>query len=440
MSFHHECVLSEVDVFAPQYLQTSITKSENFFYSPLTSLDGCNIIEFLIPASSEHYKDLNSINLHLKVQLLKSNGEVYKENQVGEKKVDELATQPALVNFSLHSIFKSVNVYFNNKLVSSTEHYNFKSYLDVILNADDNAINTSKYNEGFVRDSTGTDFESYLDKNKGMKERRSFTANSAICDFCGPLNIDIFKINRLLLPNVDIKIVLALDNANFFIKEKEDQNSIMKIHEANIQIKSFTLNPNIVMGHLQKLRKGLPAIYPFRRSEIKTFSLAAGIRSSTIDSVFSGVIPSTLCVVLLSNANFTGLREKNPFYFFHQHLSSIAVYVNSQCITQNPIEMSFPQGYSRVYHQFLEATNKLTSGYSNSISKTDFRRNYCIYPFIISPTQRLEEGNCSDLARDGSVRIELKFAAAPTETLTVLVYAEFDAIATFDAALNASIM
>lgn len=441
MSFH-ECVLSEVDLFGPQYLQTSITKCEDGFYNSITSLDNCNVIEFIIPSSSDHYKDLNTINLHLKVQLLKNTGEAYKENLTdASKKIDELATQPCLINYPLHTIFKTITVYMNNKVVSSCENYNFKSYLDLILNSDDSSLSTSKFNEGFTKDSVGTDMETYLDKNKGMKERRALTINSTVFDMVGTLNVDIFKINKLLLPNVDLKIVLTLENPNFFIKEKSDQLSIFRIHEAMLQVKSFTLNPNVSMNHAQMLMKNIPAVYPYRRTEIKTFTLASGIRSSTIDNIFTGKLPSNITITLVNNGSFSGMREKNPFYFFHQNLSSIGLYVNSACATQTPLEMNYSSnGFARAYNQFLEGCNKLHSGYSNSITKNDFRRNYCIYPFLLSPTQRLDEGNCTDLTRDGNVRLELKFATPPSDTLTVLVYGEFEAQLRFDKNLNPTII
>lgn len=434
------CELSELDIFSAQPIQTSIVGTDCVFYNPVTSLDNANVIEFFIPASSDHYRDLNSTTLHLRVQLLKSNGSVYLEKTEGTTKKDEAKNQPAFINNALHSIFKSCAVYMNNKLVSFTDGLSYKDYFDKILCYDESCTKTSLVNEGFVKDTSGTAFGVIDDKNIGLKERRSFVTNSTMYDLVGKVNVNIFNIQKLMINGVDIRIVFTLENPKFFLMESKDTNSTMKIHEAMLRINQFNINPDVLLQHRQLLHKGIVARYPFKKTEIKMFTLPSGVSTVNLDNVFNGPIPTNIvCGGVVANMAFTGNSERNPLYFHNYNISSVGLYVNSKCVTGYPIEMAFVAGvYARAYAQFLEGSGNLNTDRTNSITKTEFKRGYCMFPFILSSTQFLDSR--AEVPKEGTLRLELKFSAATTETLTVICYAEFDAQLQIDKNLNVSVL
>lgn len=427
MSFQN-CIVSEVDLFTPPPLQTSILSKDTVFYGPITSLDNCQVLEFFIPASSEHYRDLNSISLHLRVQLLKSSGALYATADT---------SQPGFVNNALHSLFKTATVYMNGKQISFIDCYNYKDYLDKIINYDSNAIETILVNEGFVKDSASA-FDDIASANYGLVMRKTHVANSAMYDLVGKLNIDCFQLQKFMMSNVDIKICLALDSPSFFLMEKKDGKSVLKIHDAQLKINQYTLNPEILLEHSKRLSQGHKARYGFNKSDIKTFTLASGITSVSLDNIYSGRLPTNLVVALISNKAFSGTADTNPFNFTNHSVSSIGLYLNSKCVTQTPIEMVYSSNqFARAYANFFEGCGKLNTSQSNSIKKSEFKDGYCLYPFILSNSQLSE---CADPITEGVIRLEIKFATAPKETLTVLVYAEFTAQLEIDKSHNVSVV
>lgn len=133
----------------------------------------------------------------------------------------------------------------------------------------------------------------------------------------------------------------------------------------------------------------------------------------------------------------SGSTEKNPYYFNHCGVQSVALYCNGKLTTNAPLEMDFSKNiYSKAYHHFYEALGKLNGTDTNSITKPEFKVGYCLFPFILSATQILD--TCGQLPIQGTLRLELKFSSAPSESLTLISYAEYDASLVIDANGNAS--
>lgn len=99
---------SELDLFSLPLTQTSIESSAFLYYKPISSLSDENDspLEFLVPSSTEHYLDLAHTMLHLSVQILPESTEI-ERNKV------------APVNNFIHSLFDQIDIFFNQKLVSS---------------------------------------------------------------------------------------------------------------------------------------------------------------------------------------------------------------------------------------------------------------------------------------------------------------------------------
>ena len=63
---------------------------------------------------------------------------------------------------------------------------------------------------------------------------------------------------------------------------------------------------------------------------------------------------------MTENAAFTGSYIKNPFLFRHNHLTSIAAYVNGKSILANPIVLNFPNGdFLDGYRSIFTTTGKI---------------------------------------------------------------------------------
>ena len=111
MSTICECGKSELGLFDPRPVQTSMERGIFVDVHPLASPSGGGPIEFFIPSSSDEYIDLNDTMLYIR-------GKVRKEDKTN-------LTQNALIalsNVPLASLFSDVSVVINDRQVEGGNH------------------------------------------------------------------------------------------------------------------------------------------------------------------------------------------------------------------------------------------------------------------------------------------------------------------------------
>ena len=116
-----ECSKSGLDMHSIPPTMTTIQDSQWMNYHPIASLDSYQVpIEFVVPSYTEYYTDLSQCYLYLKCRTLKPDG----SNVDSGKKVSH-------VNNFFHSMFSSIDLYVNNKLVTSNmDTYPYRAYLE----------------------------------------------------------------------------------------------------------------------------------------------------------------------------------------------------------------------------------------------------------------------------------------------------------------------
>lgn len=430
-----ECAVSELDLFNGPLFQSQILKSEQVTHHPINSLTNCSTIEFESNGSGNSYRDLSNIFLHLKIKIVKPDGtSIIESTPTGSTtKVNEIAKQPGFINNVLHSIFRNVTVYMNGKIVSNLDFYNLKAYIDTITNYSANACTTQFETCGFYKD-TAKHIDNAGTSNAGFVKRKTFTNDGAVYDLCGRVNVDVFNHNRLLPNNINLKIVFSLDNHAFFLLESTEYNAVTEIVEAELFIRHVTVNPSVMLSHHQLLQKGHKFKIPFRRSVVKTHTIAAQIQNTIIDNLFQGVLPKSIIFAMFDNTAFTN-RKKSPFNFQHFDLSYFGVHVNGQAIPFQPITMDFDQkNCSVAYTEFLKNLNIYGKDVGLIIDQTDYMNGF----FMMAINFSSMAGDCVDLLEDGSIKFELKFEKPLSRAVTTMFYAEYENMLEIDKNMNVS--
>lgn len=106
----------------------------------------------------------------------------------------------------------------------------------------------------------------------------------------------------------------------------------------------------------------------------------------------------------------------------------IALYVNGEGVPARPIKMNtgVNQNYVTPYENLLEACEKWNEDMGLEITRRMFNEGYAIYAFNIALNGLGEQ--CINLVRQGSVRLEVKFATNTPETYNCLAFADFQAL------------
>jgi hypothetical protein len=96
-----------------------------------------------------------------------------------------------------------------------------------------------------------------------------------------------------------------------------------------------------------------------------------------------------------------------------------------------PLSLDFAnKQYITSFMSLFNATGKENRDEGNDIDRPDFADEYALYAFDLSPD--LSENDHFNLARQGTVRVDLKFALALPHTVTVVTYAKFENIIQID--------
>lgn len=415
-----ECMKAELDLFTPLPMQSNILDTYEVVYKPIASLDNPSTIEFALLSRGDTYRDLSSVQLRLRVKLLK--------NEKGDP-IDN-ASNIGVVNNLLHSLFRQCTVYLNGKAVSQSDiNYHYRSYIETILNYGNDAASTHLESVGWIMDKGN--FESLeAGKNSGLDDRKALFKNSEEVELVGRLHSDIFNQNKLLLNNVDVRVVLSLEKPEFYIMEANTGSGNIKILDASLHMNEVKINPNILIAHRNVLERQ-NAIYPYKRVEVKSFTIPKGNFNLSLDNVVLGVLPNVLIFTMVDNSSYTGHRSGNPFNFTAHKLSSFNLVVNGVQIPNQPIELNYTKPNSiistRAYNTLFKGTGIHYFDKGHQITKKLFDKGCFMLAFDLT-ADRSSTSMCDNLLSDGNIRIEGRFSEPLSSTITCLVYCEFNAV------------
>lgn len=416
-----ECAKSELDLFTLPPTQTVIERGQWVEYHPVANISDGSPVEFNISGSGEDYLDLSQTQLYVKVKILKSNGaSLVKEDKVGP------------VNLFLHSLFSQIDVSLNERLVSSSNNtYPYRAMIEKLLNHGFDTKTSQLSAEMFFKDTAGR-MNVYdtadANPNEGFNKRAEMFKLSASVDMIGRIHVDLFHQDRLLLNMVDMKIKLIRSKPEFCLLG--DGNFKVMLEHASLFVRKVKVSPGVVLGHAKSLEK-TTAKYPVNRVMCKVYSIPSGSMSFVQDNIFTGQMPKRLVVACVDNDAFNGNYKKSPFDFKHNHINFIGVYVDGQPLPHNPLQPDFVnKNFIRSYHNlFLSSEDR-----GLYLSRSEFPDGYCLFHFDLSPD--LCDGAHLNLVRHSNLRLELKFGMPLPQTISVLVYAEFENLIEINKARN----
>ena len=380
------------------------------FKSPVnTSIDEDSVIEFNVEGNASKYIDLKNSQLIIQYKVVKPNGSVIPEDE-----------EVAPVNLFLASMWRQVEVQLNHENVKGVNtNYPYKAMFDVLLNTSEGYKNNQLCTQMFYKDTPGfMDASSKGGGNVGFIERQNLTALSRECKLVGNLWLDVCQQDRLILNGVHVNIKLWPSSNEFKLMSSTlPKEHKIKITSAALKLCLVTVNPEIVVAH-RDVMKSVPAVYPFLRSDFRTFSMAQSEMNLSIDNLFNGRVPHKLVVAAVSSSAFNGDYSLNPFNFKNYNLNHIDFRVDGQSC---PIECGFKPNFDKEIwtDSFLSLSGDKMGDimWNNGIELDDFGNGYAIYLFSV----RSE----NELKKNGLTKLNITFKEALPEAITVLVYGQF---------------
>ena len=407
-----ECAKSELELFSLPPTQTVIERGQWVEFHPLANVSDGGPVEFNISGSGEEYLDLSQTQLYVKVKIVGKDGKPLAEkDKVGP------------VNLFLHSMFSQVDISLNERLISSSNNtYPYRAMIEKLLNHGFDVKTSQLSSELFFKDTAGR-MNVYdpadPNPNEGFTKRADLFKLSAPVDMIGRLHLDMFHQERLLLNMVDVKIKLIRSKPEFCLLAAAE-NFKVSLEHASLFVRKVRVSPGVVLGHAKSLEK-TTAKYPVNRVICKAYSIPTGNMSFVQDNIFTGQMPNRIVIGCVDNDAFNGSYKKSPFEFKHYNINFIGVYVDGQPVPHNPLQPDFEnQLFVRAYQNlFTNAENK-----GLYLSRSEFSQGYSLFCFELSPD--LCDGSHLNLIRHSNLRLEIKFGTTLAQTVSLIVYAEFE--------------
>ncbi|GFT20817.1 uncharacterized protein F54H12.2 [Trichonephila clavipes] len=405
-----ECAKSELNLFTLPPTQTVIEKGQWIQFHPIANVTDGGPVEFLISGSGEDYLDLSQTQLYVKAKILKNDGKVLTDD-------DKIGP----VNLFLHSLFSQVDISLNGRNVSSSNNtYPYRAILETILNHGYDSKTSQLSSEIYYKDTAGrmNIYDDDKEPNEGFNKRASLFKKSATVDMIGRLHVDLFNQDRLLLNLVDLKIKLIRSKPEFCLMGNEGYKIVFD--HVSIFVRKVHINPGVLIAHAKALEKAT-AKYPIDRVNCKVFSIPQSSYSFIQDNVFSGQMPKRIVLACVDNDAFNGNYKKSPFEFNHYNVNFIGVYIDGQPMPHQPLELDFEkENYIRAYQSLFLNSEGLY------LSRNEFAKGYSLFLFDLTPD--LCDGEHFNLIRHSNLRIELKFNKALEQTVSLIVFAEFESL------------
>ncbi|GFY23402.1 uncharacterized protein F54H12.2 [Trichonephila clavipes] len=182
----------------------------------------------------------------------------------------------------------------------------------------------------------------------------------------GRLHVDLFNQDRLLLNLVDLKIKLIRSKPEFCLMGNEGYKIVFD--HVSIFVRKVHINPGVLIAHAKALEKAT-AKYPIDR------------------------VITVKCFQYLN-------RDGQP-------------------MPHQPLELDFEkENYIRAYQSLFLNSEGLY------LSRNEFAKGYSLFLFDLTPD--LCDGEHFNLIRHSNLRIELKFNKALEQTVSLIVFAEFE--------------
>lgn len=450
-----------LNLFTDELINKAITQAQYVDHLPISQSDN-GFLEFNL--TSNNFIDLSRSRLYLKCKVVmkdnESIGKTVRKYPPAEAKDGETDEQQRIrldlvdlekrdvvpTNALLGGIFQKVDLTIQQRNISNdvqTYTYPYKYMVDTLINSTQD-IDMGKL---FVKDDTQTidgasffstaeSFEilEYMEKAKKIPQtfltRAQVINKSREFEMQGPIALDFFQQNRLLLHNVNLGLKFYQSSPQFSLLSGQGDKSKFKIKilEARLRLCHINLDPAVTVAISDTL-KLKPAQYPFTSSKLHTYSIPKGSTNSVITDVFSSQCPDKLFVFMVDSVKAAGSFEENPYAFEHFNLSEIGFYVDNISLPSKPLKLDF--GDTPSESNYIEAWQRIRELNPNSIiSYEDFHKGYTIFCFDL--------GNYKDLPVNnfGSTKLELRFKSPLEKTVTVFTYGQFRSCLSIDAARN----
>jgi hypothetical protein len=286
--------------------------------------------------------------------------------------------------------------------------------------------------EGFFKDTPGhMDADNPLQgENAGLTRRFVMMSISKTIQYRGPLHLDLADQDRYIINGVEAKLALWPSKDAFRLMAlAPDAQYKLEIVDAVLHVCKVSINPTVATAHNEALQIS-PALYPYEKTQIKTFEVSSGKSSFDVENIFLGEVPRVLILAMIDSDAYRGSYHKNPYNFKHNNLNWLSVTLDNEDIPFQAVKPNFGLDalmYMQSYMNVVESRSGCTEGWF--VDRDTYRAGYTLFVYELLPRDDTEH---LPLIRRGNLKVEATFSANLPENITVICYGKFPAVLKID--------
>ena len=210
-------------------------------------------------------------------------------------------------------------------------------------------------------------------------------------------------------------------------------SSTHKATAAKIEIKDIKLHvPYVKLSDstflsLETSKASKSRRIPIVRSRVIRHPIASGVIHPVIQHLFTGrSLPQKLLVGFVTNKAESGHIEKNPYNFNHNNVSQIQIFKNGQAYPRFPFRPDFNKKmYMKEFASVFDVANVRNVNVGFPINYDEYPKGFCFYGFDLTGDQTKDE-DTYHLREYGDITFNVVFKTAPSEAITMVVFAEYE--------------
>ena len=431
-----EIISNSFDFFSKPALGISEEESHFIKISPNTSLDNEAPIIYDFDTDYSKYADLSQMFHFVQMKIVKSNnqdlGDVPAAGAGDDHKVAPCC------NFS-SSFFENVELYLNGTLIESSNNlYPYKSYLQTLLSYDTQIKKTQLQAAGlYDDDGANQDSDNVRNTmnadactNKNLKKRYELSKASKSFVSLSPIHLDICTQGKYIQNKTNIKIRFTRAHPKFaLIANNDTKNFKYVIERAFIMVR--IVKPRESLRYA--IEKGLDifdAKYALKSCSLRFFTFPQNTTILNEPNLYSGPMPTRICLGLVESKAQAGHYKKSPFNFQPFKVQEIDIRKNGQSLTSDPLKIDMDKNdYLQPYFHLQNSIGGFLSSDTSIIPYEQFKNGKFIYVFDLTSDYEhsLEQFHQPEI---GNLSIEIRLAGQHDEGLTLIVMLEHETILT----------
>ncbi|XP_069092702.1 uncharacterized protein F54H12.2-like [Pleurodeles waltl] len=322
-------------------------------------------------------------------------------------------------------MFNQVDITLGDRLITQNDNmYAYRALMESILNYSSDALDTQLSACLFYKDTYAQFENTALDGlNTGFVKRASFASGRREFDLLGRIHSDLFFQDKLIINVIDLKIKLNRNKDAFcLIAEGAEQYKLLR-QSASLYVKRVNVSPTAYVEALQLLN----AKYAIERVSMKVYSIPVGTRLTQQQNVFLGQPPKLVIIGFVDNTAFSNLHTSNPFNFKHYDFNCSALVHEGAVIPAKPYTPNFGSAnFIREYLGLVSITGKHLRDSGVIVSREGYGAGYTLFAFDLTPD--MEDGDHYSLVKNGNLKDKIRFSAALTVNVNMVVFAVFDSV------------